>query len=372
MLNPDLGVLLITHYQRLLNYIKPDRVHVLARGRIITSGGSELALELEENGYAPILRAAGFDADESDSALRDPRPRDGGGRLTAASAGSDGMTDLAVPTRGRGAACARRPAARGAARARPARAPRRLPDPRPERPHGQAARLPRLGRHEPEAAARSSRRWTPTTASTTRTSTAASTRSASGRPPPTRAPASRSPASSTRPSGARDRAGRATPPRRSTSSPTAGAAGNLGQGDAIVLTEMEHHANLVPWQILAQEVDGDLEFIPITDDGILRLDVFEVLLRLHPKLVAFTHVSNTLGHHQPGPRDGRDGPRGGRARARRRRAGRAAPAGRRRRSSAPTSTSSPATRCSARPAPASCGPAASCSTRCRRSSPAAT
>ena len=73
----------------------------------------------------------------------------------------------------------------------------------------------------------------------------------------------------------------------------------LGQGDAIVLTEMEHHANLVPWQILAQEVDGDLEFIPITDEGILRLDVFEVLLRLHPKLVAFTHVSNTLGTINP-------------------------------------------------------------------------
>jgi cysteine desulfurase/selenocysteine lyase len=62
---------------------------------------------------------------------------------------------------------------------------------------------------------------------------------------------------------------------------------------------MEHHANLVPWQILAQEKDGDLEFIPITDDGVLRQDVFEVLLRLKPKLVAFTHVSNTLGTINP-------------------------------------------------------------------------
>ena len=62
---------------------------------------------------------------------------------------------------------------------------------------------------------------------------------------------------------------------------------------------MEHHANLVPWQLLVQEIDGDLEFIPITDDGILRLDVFEVLLRLKPKLVAFTHVSNTLGTINP-------------------------------------------------------------------------
>ena len=74
---------------------------------------------------------------------------------------------------------------------------------------------------------------------------------------------------------------------------------NIGRGDAIVLTEMEHHANLVPWQLLAQEKDGDLEFIPITDDGILRLDVFEVLLRLKPRLVAFTHVSNTLGTINP-------------------------------------------------------------------------
>ena len=74
---------------------------------------------------------------------------------------------------------------------------------------------------------------------------------------------------------------------------------NIGRGDAIVLTEMEHHANLVPWQLLVQEKDGDLEFIPITDDGMLRLDVFEVLLRLRPKLVAFTQVSNTLGTINP-------------------------------------------------------------------------
>ena len=74
---------------------------------------------------------------------------------------------------------------------------------------------------------------------------------------------------------------------------------NIDRGDAIVLTEMEHHANLVPWQLLVQERDGDLEFIPITDDGVLRLDVFEVLLRLKPKLVAFTHVSNTLGTINP-------------------------------------------------------------------------
>jgi len=74
---------------------------------------------------------------------------------------------------------------------------------------------------------------------------------------------------------------------------------NIGRGDVLVLTEMEHHANLVPWQLLVQEKDGVLEFIPITDDGLLRQDVFEVLLRLRPKLVAFTHVSNTLGTINP-------------------------------------------------------------------------
>jgi cysteine desulfurase/selenocysteine lyase len=74
---------------------------------------------------------------------------------------------------------------------------------------------------------------------------------------------------------------------------------NIGRGDTIVLTEMEHHANLVPWQLLVQEKDGDLEFIPITEDGQLRLEVYEALLHLRPKLVAFTHVSNMLGTVNP-------------------------------------------------------------------------
>ena len=53
-------MLLITHYQRLLNYIKPDVVHVLAQGRIVKSGGKDLALRLEDEGYGPILREAGL------------------------------------------------------------------------------------------------------------------------------------------------------------------------------------------------------------------------------------------------------------------------------------------------------------------------
>jgi Fe-S cluster assembly ATP-binding protein len=73
MLNPDLGVLLITHYQRLLNYITPDYVHVLAQGRIVKSGGKDLALRLEEEGYGPILREAGLATDVPDDALLVPK-----------------------------------------------------------------------------------------------------------------------------------------------------------------------------------------------------------------------------------------------------------------------------------------------------------
>jgi Fe-S cluster assembly ATP-binding protein len=72
MLNPEMGVLLITHYQRLLDYIKPDVVHVLAQGRIIKTGGSELALALERDGYAPVLREAGLPIDATDEALTIP------------------------------------------------------------------------------------------------------------------------------------------------------------------------------------------------------------------------------------------------------------------------------------------------------------
>ena len=76
MLNPNLGVLLITHYQRLLNHIKPDVVHVLAQGRIVTSGGRDLALQLEDEGYGPTLRAAGLEINVSDDALQVPKAPD--------------------------------------------------------------------------------------------------------------------------------------------------------------------------------------------------------------------------------------------------------------------------------------------------------
>ncbi len=74
---------------------------------------------------------------------------------------------------------------------------------------------------------------------------------------------------------------------------------NIKAGDLIVLTEMEHHSNLVPWQLLAQRTGARLEFVPVTDDGLLRLDVYEQLLQQQPRLVAFTHMSNVLGTINP-------------------------------------------------------------------------
>jgi cysteine desulfurase/selenocysteine lyase len=74
---------------------------------------------------------------------------------------------------------------------------------------------------------------------------------------------------------------------------------NLREGDVIVLTEMEHHSNLVPWQMLATEKNLKLEFIEVNEDGSLDLEGYQNLLKLNPKLVAFTHMSNVLGTINP-------------------------------------------------------------------------
>ena len=76
-------------------------------------------------------------------------------------------------------------------------------------------------------------------------------------------------------------------------------AANVGQGDRIVLTEMEHHSNIVPWQQLAEAAGAEIDWVPVTDDGLLDLDAFEGLLERGPKLVAVAHVSNVLGTVNP-------------------------------------------------------------------------
>src|SRR5688572_26511113 len=74
---------------------------------------------------------------------------------------------------------------------------------------------------------------------------------------------------------------------------------NVGKADTVVVTEMEHHSNIIPWQMLTQEKDADLEFVSFDEEGRLNQDSFEVLLRTKPKLVAFTAVSNGIGTINP-------------------------------------------------------------------------
>jgi len=75
---------------------------------------------------------------------------------------------------------------------------------------------------------------------------------------------------------------------------------NLGKGDVVLLTEMEHHSNLVPWQMAAQRTGATVRYVPVTgDQGLLDLGALDKLLTPEVKLFAFTHVSNTLGTINP-------------------------------------------------------------------------
>ena len=74
---------------------------------------------------------------------------------------------------------------------------------------------------------------------------------------------------------------------------------NVGPGDRIVLTEIEHHSNVVPWQQLAERAGAEIEWVPVGEDGLLDMGVYTRLLEREPKLVAVTHVSNVLGTETP-------------------------------------------------------------------------
>lgn len=74
---------------------------------------------------------------------------------------------------------------------------------------------------------------------------------------------------------------------------------NLKAGNLVILTEMEHHSNLVPWHMLQAERGIELDFIPVTEAGLLDLEIYKSLLDRRPKLVSFTHMSNVLGTINP-------------------------------------------------------------------------
>ena len=74
---------------------------------------------------------------------------------------------------------------------------------------------------------------------------------------------------------------------------------NVHRGDLVVLTEMEHHSNIVPWQLLCQDREAELAYVPVSDEGFLDLDALDGLLERGPRLVSFVHVSNVLGTVNP-------------------------------------------------------------------------
>ncbi len=74
---------------------------------------------------------------------------------------------------------------------------------------------------------------------------------------------------------------------------------DFGPGDEIILSEMEHHSNIVPWQLLSQRTGVRLRIVPVTDDGELDIEEFRILLSDRTRLVALVHVSNSLGTINP-------------------------------------------------------------------------
>ena len=316
------GVLLITHYTRILRYIKPDFVHVFVDGRIAEQGGPELADKLEAEGYEQVPQGRRSDM------------------TTAQLPGL--LPDLEVDPQG-------------------------LPDPGAHARGRAAAGLPRQRQHLAEAAGRSSTRWSTTSSGTTPTSPAPCTSSARRRPRRTRARATRWRRSSTRRAATRWSSPR-TPPRRSTWSPTrwpGPRALPVGPGDEVVITEMEHHSNIVPWQLLTRAHRRDAAVVrahrrrPPRPVEHRRADH-----RAHQGRLASTWVSNMLGTINPVADDRPPGPRG-------RRAGRASTPRRPRRTCRSTCRRSGADfaglhrpqDASARPASACSGAGTSCSTQ---------
>ena len=74
---------------------------------------------------------------------------------------------------------------------------------------------------------------------------------------------------------------------------------NLNQGDLVLLTDMEHHSDVVPWQLICAERGAELAYIPMLDDGHLDLDAYDKLLERGPKAVCVVHVSNVVGTINP-------------------------------------------------------------------------
>ena len=313
---PEMGVVLITHYQRLLDEVQPDHVHILVDGRIVASGGMELAAQLERDGYEAFRGSSASSArHRRDHAQQFPLLQ---------------------------------------------RADRRRAD-----------RLPRLGQHVAEAAV-GHRRDDTLHGDVVRTDQPQRLpprrrghRRLRGRPQP------RSPASSTPRAPTRSIFTKNATEALNLVAYSRGAAPTCSAGDVVVLTHMEHHANIVPWHMLAAERGIELRWVPLTADGQLDLTDLDRAarrrqgVRVHGDEQRARHASRRCASCATRPTPPARWPSSTPASTCRTTSPTCRPG-------TPTSSRSAATRCAGRRASACCGAATSCSTRCRRSSAAAT
>ena len=277
---PELGVLAITHYTRLLEELVPDVVHILVDGRVVASGGPELAVPGRDRGLrglamtAEYRRAPGTPAPLNVEALRKDFPlltRTVNGRPVV-------YLDSASSAL------------------------------------------------QPQAVIDAMSQYYETTHANVHRGVYATAEEATALYERARLVAGRF-------IGAPDPAHEVVFTKNTTESLNLVAQSwgraNLRAGDAVLLTEMEHHANIVPWMILSEELGGlDLRYIPIDGDGRLVLDDLDRLVD-GVKVVGVSTMSNVLGTINPVRHDRRGGPRGRRAGGGRRRAARPPLAGRR-------------------------------------------
>ena len=257
---PDMGVLIITHYQRILHMVKPDFVHVMFEGRIVKEGGPELV---------DAARGEGLRLD----------PRGGRGRRVASMSMEPATTKTSTaPAFPIEKVRASFPALEREVNGVPvayldsgASAQRVL------------ASIQAVDRYE--------RRQHSNVHRGSHTMSAEATAAYEG-----------ARATVADHIGAADRR-EVVFVRNATEAinlvARAWGDANVGEGDRIVLTEMEHHSNIVPWQQLAERSGAEIDWVPVGDDGLLEMGVLAELLERGPKLVAVTHVSNVLGTENP-------------------------------------------------------------------------
>ena len=326
------GVLLITHYTRILRYIEPDFVHVFVAGRIAEQGGPELAEQLEAEGYDKYVKAAAVLTGDSKGDLMEGLLPD----LDVV------RKDFPILSRVLGRTGSRWSTS---TRANTSQKPQVVIDTMVdhlERHNANIARAMHQLGAEATAAYEDARDKVAAFLGAPDRDEVIFTKNASE---------ALNLAANTL----------AWPGER-----------QVGPGDEVVITEMEHHSNIVPWQLLCERTGATLRWFGLTDDGQLDLSNVDDLITERTKVVSLVWVSNMLGTDQPDRRDRAPRPRGRRARGRRRLAGGAAAADRPRgdargRASRPAGLHRPQ---GGRPDRhrRALGPPGACSTSCRRSS----